>query len=397
MKIIIFTYSVTRTAGGVLDAVRDMFTNRNFVGHKLNVLSFKGKYTEEDMPSWQGISMQLFKAWPMLYSREAKKALLAADADILHMETLWRYPQLLMSAWKKRRKEPIVCTPHGMLDPYIIRNQGWIKRIVARLFFQKSLEAADCYHALCTKEMEDIREYGLKQPVAIIPNGINLPSPDMNFEKTDSRKHILYLGRLHRKKGVDMLLIAASTIMVQNPELLRGWQIDLVGWDHENCRAELEHIVKDNGLEDIVVFHGGMFGNDKMRMYACADGYILPSHGEGLPMTVLEAWSWKKPAIITPECHLPEGYEAEAAIRIEDNVKSVTDGLIRFLTMTEEEREKMGQNGYNLVCSSFTWDAAARKMIELYEWLSGKRKKPDFVYESCQSNRHGNVYFRKVT
>ena len=114
-------------------------------------------------------------------------------------------------------------------------------------------------------------------------------------------------------------------------------------------------------------------------------------------MTVLEAWSWKKPAIITPECHLPEGYEAEAAIRIEDNVKSVTDGLIRFLTMTEEEREKMGQNGYNLVCSSFTWDAAARKMIELYEWLSGKRKKPDFVYESCRSNRQGTVSFRKVT
>lgn len=124
-----------------------------------------------------------------------------------------------------------------------------------------------------------------------------------------------------------------------------------------------------------------MFGEDKQRMYACADGYILPSHGEGLPMTVLEAWSWKKPVIITPECHLQEGYEAEAAIRIEDNTKSVTDGLIRFLTMTEEEREKMGQNGYNLVCSNFTWDAAAKKMIELYEWLSGKRKKPDFVYE----------------
>lgn len=380
MNILILTYSVTHTAGGVFDAVRDLFTNSVFMQHKLKILSYFDKEVEKDLSSWRGMDIRLFKAGPLLFSRKLKKALLKEFPDIFHMEALWRYPQLLMTVWKKHKKAPIVCSPHGMLDPYIIRNQGTLKRLVSNLFFQKSLEAVDCYHALCQKEYEDIRAYGLKQPVAIIPNGINMPDPNLKFEKTDSKKHLLYLGRLHKKKGVDLLIKAIADIKNENAALLDNWQIDLVGWDHENCKAELERIVAENHLEDIVVFHGGLFGKDKQRMYATADGYILPSHGEGLPMTVLEAWSWKLPVIITPECHLPEGYKCGAAIEIEDNVDSVQAGLTTFLKLADEERKVMGLCGYQLVAKDFTWDVSARKMIEVYEWLLGKIDKPDFVY-----------------
>lgn len=380
MKVLILTYSVTRSAGGVFDAVRDLFVNSAFKEHRLKIFSFLDENLDKDKPSWKGIPMRLFKPLPMLYSPKMRKALMNESPDIFHMEALWRYPQLLMTAWKKHKKAPIVCSPHGMLDPYIINNQGWLKRLISKLFFQKSLESVDCYHALCQKEYEDIRAYGLKQPVAIIPNGINLPDPNLKFEKTDSKKHLLYLGRLHKKKGVDLLIKAVADIKNENAALLDNWQIDLVGWDHENCKAELERIVAENHLEDIVVFHGGLFGKDKQRMYANADGYILPSHGEGLPMTVLEAWSWKLPVIMTPECHLPEGYEADAAIRINDNVVSVKNGLMNFFEMDDDSRKAIGQKGYDLVCEKFTWDASAKKMIEVYEWLLGRSEKPDFVY-----------------
>lgn len=380
MNILILTYSVTRTAGGVFDAVRDLFVNSAFKKHQLKIFSFIDENIDKDRPSWKGIPMKLFKPFPMLYSPKIRKDLLKESPDIFHMEALWRYPQLLMTSWKKHKKTPIVCTPHGMLDPYIIKNQGVVKRLVSKLFFQKSLEAVDCYHALCQKELEDIRAYGLKQPVAIIPNGINLPDPNLKFEKSDKKKHLLYLGRLHKKKGVDLLLKALAAINKERKELLNDWQIDLVGWDHEGCKAELEKIVSENRLEDKVVFHGGLFGKDKQRMYATADGYILPSHGEGLPMTVLEAWSWQLPVVMTPECHIPEGYDADAAIKINDNVESVEKGLKTFLGMRDEERLSMGMRGYDLVCKNFTWDVSARKMIEVYEWLLGRSEKPDFVY-----------------
>ncbi len=97
-------------------------------------------------------------------------------------------------------------------------------------------------------------------------------------------------------------------------------------------------------------------------------------------MTVLEAWAWHKPVIITPECHIPEGYEANAAIKIEDNKDSVKGGLRKLLSIREEELKAIGENGYNLVKNQFSWDVAARKMIELYRWLLGQQDKPDFVY-----------------
>lgn len=379
MNILILTYSVTRTAGGVFDAVRDLFVNSAFKKHQLKIFSFIDENIDKDRPSWKGIPMKLFKPFSMLYSPMMRKALLKDSPDIFHMEALWRYPQLLMVTWKKHKKAPIVCTPHGMLDPYIIKNQGMVKRIISNMFFQKSLEAVDCYHALCQKELEDIRAYGLKQPVAIIPNGINLPDPDLKFEKTDQKKHLLYLGRLHKKKGIDLLLKALAAINREEKGLLDNWQIDLVGWDHEGCKAELEKIVSENRLEDKVVFHGGLFGRDKQRMYANADGYILPSHGEGLPMTVLEAWSWKVPVIMTPKCNIPEGFDAGAAVRIEDNKESVAQGLRSFFEMSEDERKSMGERGYELVQNDFTWDASARKMIRLYEWLLGMSERPEFV------------------
>ncbi|WP_296262056.1 glycosyltransferase [uncultured Phocaeicola sp.] len=382
MNILVFTYSITRAAGGVFDAVRELFTNTAFSTHNLNVISFRDEYCDMDVSQWNGLPIQLFDAGILLYSSKAKQALLNANADILHMEALWRCPQLWMTDWKKRyANRPIVCSPHGMLDPYIIQSQGRFKRMISNLFFQKGLEAVDCYHALCQKELEDIRTYGLRQPVAIIPNGINLPNTTKSFKRKDNKKHLLYLGRLHKKKGVDMLLTAIIRIKTEKPNLLADWHIDIVGWNHENCQAELERIVHEGHLEEQVTFHGGLFGDDKLRMYATSDAYILPSHGEGLPMTILEAWSWKLPVVMTSKCNIPEGFEANAALRIDDTIESVKQGLIKLLSMNPEQRKNIGVNGYQLVKEKFTWDASAKKMIQLYAWLFGNASKPSFVFE----------------
>lgn len=381
MNILILTYSVTRTAGGVFDAVRELFTNAAFKRQKLKIISFRDEYCDEDIPAWNGMPIQLFNPGFMLYSQEAKRALLTRKADVLHMEALWRFPHRWMVDWKKRHNDkPLVCSPHGMLDPYIIQSQGKIKRIISNLFFQKGLEAVDCYHALCQKELEDIRAYGLKQPVAIIPNGINLPDRTKVYTRKDSKLHLLYLGRLHRKKGVDILLKAVTELKNEHPESLNKWHIDLVGWDHENCKAELEKIVNEGQLKDFVTFHGGLFGEDKLRMYATSDAYILPSHGEGLPMTVLEAWSWHLPVIMTPYCNIPEGFDAGAAIKVDNNISSVKNGLMTLFAMDDEQRKDIGNKGFGLVSEKFTWDASAKKMIQLYTWLLGKSEKPNFVY-----------------
>lgn len=388
MKITVVTDVVTRRAGGVFNAVRDMFTSQIFSTQHIEILSYQDDFVDKDISSWKNLPMKLFKPHFFLYSKNLRDTLCGMSMDIYHQEGLWRYSHLLMGKVRKRSNVPIVCTPHGMLDPYIIRAQGTIKRVISNLFFQKSFEAVTCYQALCQKEMEDIRAYGLKQPIAIIPNGINLPDTSKRYSRNDNLRHLLFLGRLHHKKGVDLLLRAFSNVLRANKSIASNWHIDLVGWDHENCKRQLQKIVTDNDIDKYVTFHGGLYGDDKMRMYATCDAYILPSHGEGLPMTVLEAWSWRKPVLITPHCHLPEGYDVHAAIYIEDNVESIQKGLEKLFCMNEDEMKEMGNNGFRLVESNFTWDVSAKKLLQTYNWLLGRIDKPDFIYEYefCNEN-----------
>jgi poly(glycerol-phosphate) alpha-glucosyltransferase len=380
MKIAVFTCSVSRTAGGLLDAVRDLY--KAVKGNTTTVYSYIDECTDEDLPSWSPIEVKLYKQVNgFFYSPEAKNDLLNSDSDVLHVHGLWRYPHAFITTWKKKTRKPVVVTPHGMLDPYILKNQGIVKRIVGHLLFAgKAFKNVDCYHALNLSELDAIRKDGHNQPVAIIPNGINLPLESLHFEKSDNKKHLLFLGRLHPKKGVDMLIKAVGELKNDNPVILNGWVIDVVGWAQENFEQTLYDLVKKYQLQDIIKFHGGLFGEEKQRAYATADAYILPSHGEGLPMTVLEAWSWKVPVVMTPLCNIPEGFEHNAAIKVENTTPSVKEGLIALLSMTDAERRQMGENGRKLVEKQFTWEISARKMEELYEWLLGTSAKPDFVH-----------------
>lgn len=381
MKIAILTGSISRLSGGLFDAVRELYLAVNDERIEMNVYSFLDEYSNYDIRYWENIQIKLFQNKNLfLFSIELKKEILKSDTDILHIHGLWRYPHLFINSWKRKTCKPVVVTPHGMLDPYILKMQGPVKRFIGRFLFKNTFNVIDCYHALCKKEMQDIRAYGLKQPVAIIPNGINLPNENIKFQSFDDKNHLLYLGRLHPKKGVDLLIKAIAGIKLENSLFLNNWTIDIVGWDHENTKKSLEELVVKYELEDNIIFHGGLFGEDKIRMYAISDAYILPSYGEGLPMTVLEAWSWNLPVLITENCNLPEGFDAKAAIKIDTNVDSVINGLEKLFNMSDEDRIKMGQNGYELVKEEFTWNSSAKKMTILYNWLLNGGEKPEFVY-----------------
>jgi poly(glycerol-phosphate) alpha-glucosyltransferase len=381
MKIAVYTCSVSRRAGGLLDTVRDLYLSPVFQDMNIQIYSYKDEGTQLDLHTWGNLPIQLFTAYPFLYSQKAHDEILHSQADILHVHGLWRYPHAFMAAWKRQTGLPAIATVHGMLEPYIIKKQGIIKQQLGKLLFaNRGFDAVSCFHALSMKELEDIRSYGLKQPVAIIPNCINLPDKTIVHSKTDSKKRLLYLGRLHQKKGLDLLLEAIASIKQEYPAILKEWIIDIVGWDHEGFLKKLQHIVLKYQLNDTVIFHGGLFGEDKHRMYANADAYILPSHSEGMPMTVLEAWSHRLPVIITPYCNLPEGFKHNAAIRIDNTIPSVKSGLLQLFSMTNKERQQMGLNGRQLVEDQFVWDVAAKKMKQLYEWVLYNREKPEFVY-----------------
>lgn len=387
MQINILTCSVSRASGGLFEVIKSVYQQLSRTSNStIEIYSYEDSYTENDKASWEGLSMQLYpKNNLFFYSKNLRNDLLNSKADILHVHGLWRYPHTFIGTWNKYKNQPVVVSPHGMLDPYILKNQGKVKRFISGFLFPVNVfNKVACYHALNQQELTHIRNYGITQPVAIIPNGVFIPSESTTVKyskKRDDKKHILYLGRLHPKKGIDILIDAFAQLVEQEPILTENWVLDIVGWSDEGFGDIIERQISQMQISEKIILHGGLFGNEKEKMFAQCDLYILPSHGEGMPMSVLEAWSWKKPVLMSQYCNLPEGFLCEAAIDCGNTQTEVFENLRHALKLSDNERKTMGENGYQLVRENFTWEKSSDKMKELYGWLIGDCPKPNFVEE----------------
>jgi glycosyltransferase involved in cell wall biosynthesis len=153
-------------------------------------------------------------------------------------------------------------------------------------------------------------------------------------------------------------------------------ELQIPWWDsRESKNIPSSATKKDKSL----VFLGPQFGDDKSACYANCDAFILPSFSEGLPMVILEAWAYSKPVLMTPECNLPEGYAADAAIRIETDAASILNGLRTLTGMSCDILRRTGKNGRDLVVQRFTWQSVAAQLKTTYEWMLKTAPRPNWV------------------
>lgn len=167
----------------------------------------------------------------------------------------------------------------------------------------------------------------------------------------------------------------------RNPSLFNSWEIHIAGWDQNGHLNELKHLVETFNLASDVKFVGSLYGEAKERALCQANAFILPSFSEGLPMSVLEAWAYELPVVMTDYCNIPEGFNHKCAVRVEPTPEDIHQKLILLFQLSDAELRCMGQRGKELVSQSFTWDVVARQTLELYHYLLGVGSKPSFVYE----------------
>ena len=183
---------------------------------------------------------------------------------------------------------------------------------------------------------------------------------------------LFFLSRLHPKKGLSIFLDAWARARQHGLPGAEEWQLVIAGWEQGGHQAELEDQARELAVADSVHFVGPQFDLAKAASLQRADAYVLPSLSEGLPMAVLEAWSYARPVMMTPQCNLPEGFAAGAAIRIEPEVESVVSGLGALFAMSGLERKAMGQRGRDLVERQFTWRRVGAEMANVYRWVLGQ-------------------------
>jgi len=389
MTIGMLTAAVSRNGGGVFPASCGLAKALELIDPiKLKIYGIGDEHTLEDQPAWRGLPVSAervrgprhFGYAPTLTDR-----LLSGGLDLIHAHGIWMYPSIASLRWSRRERRPYMVSPHGMLDSWALAQSPWKKRVAGALFENHHLRGAACLHALTRAEFRSIRRYGLKNPVCIIPNGVQipadaapLPSPPWEEVVGPTAHVLLYLGRLHPKKGLTALLVAWSQL--RRETAAHSWKLVIAGNDEGGHSAWLRRLCGGLGIAGTVVFAGPQHGEAKAASFARASAFVLPSQSEGLPMAVLEAWAAGVPALMTPECNLPEGFDAGAAMPIAaPGPIEIRNALERLFWTPPPLLRAMGERGRELVSRNFSWNSAAREMKRVYEWILGQGDQPASV------------------
>jgi len=316
----------------------------------------------------------------MHYAPSFKQWLEAQGAkyDVVSMQGVWLHMNHLAAQWCVRHSRPYLITTHGNFNPQAIRISAWKKWLARKTFMSEAFENVACYQALTENEYQSLRDYGIKKPICVIGNGIDIPNLqtlDSLFSlipKFASRHRIcLYLGRLHPIKGVERLLQAWA-------HEARGdeWQLVIAGSGNDNYQKKLELLAIDAGCKN-VHFVGFVSGKVKAAWLQAADFLVLPSFSEAQAMTPMEAFSYATPALLTEACGFPEAARAGAALEVSSSTECINEGLRIMLNKSSGELEDMGLKARAFVSAEYGWDRICRQLESVYSWMCGSEAVPD--------------------
>jgi glycosyltransferase involved in cell wall biosynthesis len=268
-----------------------------------------------------------------------------------------------------------------MAEPWALRHKYWKKRLYLALIEARNLRRASCLHAMSRPEIGHLRTIAPRTPICFIPNGVDfafaddLPPRSMletEYPELNGRFVLLFFGRVHRKKGLDLLAEALGRIAPGHPELHL-----LVAGTDDGAWSPFRQRMEQLGLSRRMTYLGHVSGERARPVWSAADAFILPSYSEGFSMAILEALACRLPCLITTACHFPELAEAEGAVVVTPDVNAVTEGLRDLLERQPDQRAQLGQNARRLVEQHYTWDRQAERLASVYRWLSGGGPPPD--------------------
>jgi glycosyltransferase involved in cell wall biosynthesis len=304
--------------------------------------------------------------------------------DIVHQHCLWLANSRMTQQLHKLHNVPSVVAPHGSLEPWALQRSSWKKRIALLLYERSNLRDASCLHALSAQEVPGFRDFGLRNPIAVIPNGIGqswLESKGdsqafrRSFNIKPEKRILLYLSRITPVKGLPLLIEALAEIRKE----LSDWLLVLAGVDEFDHLRDIQEAVTRHQLEQHVLFTGLLFDQVKRDAYAAAELFVLPTRREAAPVVVLEALGAGIPVLTTKGAPWENLLTHRCGWWTDIDSEAIAEALKDAISCAPDELRRMGKRGKELVAARYTWTKSARMTIELYEWLLNRRERPDFV------------------
>lgn len=344
------------------------------MGHEVMVLSEgcrESNHVGKELEEIRFLFAERRSAFANILSRSLPIALKSAIAcyNVLHFHGIWDPLLLKVANEGRQQRKPYVVTPHGMLDPWSLSQKKWKKRLGFWWGTRRLLDQASQLHLGNLDEVELIQPLGLATNYSVIPNGVTLsefePLPDrdrfrVKFSQIGDQPYILFLSRLHYKKGLDFLADAFALARKTYPSV----QLIVAGPNGGEERPFRDRISK-LGLTDCTHLIGAVNGRDKLELLRGASCFCLPSRQEGFSMAILEALACATPVVISENCHFPEVGESGAGLVMPLDAEAVADALLRVLKNPLQGQE-MGKAGRALVEERYTWDKVAEQCESMY-------------------------------
>jgi glycosyltransferase involved in cell wall biosynthesis len=295
------------------------------------------------------------------------------NSDVCHIHGVWLAHSVVGAHLARELQKPLVWSTHGMLETWDLTNKRLKKRVYSWLFQRRALQGAGCLRALSEQEASDYRSYGLKNPIAIVPNGVaplDRVDPDACFQKypfLNGKKIVLFLSRIHRKKGIFELLRAWPSVVAKHGDA----HLLVAGADFENDGDIARQIVQRLGTSGSVTFCGVLNGVPKLGALSASTLFCLPSHSEGMSIAVLEALSIGLPVVITKACNVGGVGETGSGYLTAADPDELAENICAGLSLTQAGWRSMSDSARLLARDRYTWPHLGDAMKSVYEWLLG--------------------------
>ncbi len=386
MRILHVISSLSPRAGGPPVIAASLAAAQAQLGHNVQLLSYAHAQAfrphdpeplGDEIPGWSRVKHTRLPEptlWERLFATGARRAVssMADQPQVIHLHSVWESILPVTAAWCRRRRVPYVVLVNGMLHPWSMAQSSLKKRVALMVRYRRMLDGASAIHVGNAAEREVVAAMGLRAPTVDMANGIwpqkfEPPSAPGLFRRQHPElgeaPFILFLSRLHHKKGPDLLLESFRLLHQRMPDV----RLVIAGND-AGAMGQIERGVASFGLRKHTLLPGPLFGEIKRAALAEAACFCLPSRQEGFPVAVLEAMAAGLAVVVSRECNMPELESHNAGLVLPLAPPAFADALQQVLG-DHALRRRLGESARSLVLSEYSWNRIAQQSIELYARL----------------------------